>query len=378
MTNPNLNIESSTRKEKEDDLHSSSKKESVFQHEIRIDLIFRSIKKNWRKYIVPMCVTMVLTAVIVFSMPRYYSVKVMLAPESNGGASGMSGLGSLASMAGINLSSLNSEDAIIPMFYPDLMKSTDFIVSLLDTQVETSKGTFKGCYADYLTKACKATWWDMLFAKTKNAISSEKREDLPRDKTGNLSINPFKLTKKQDEIVRAARGSLSCSVDKKTDVITITTTAQDPMVAALLADSVMQDLQDFIINYRTKKAKNDLAHYQNLLEQASKAYEKKQQEYAAYADANQDVILASYKVKEEKLENELQLAFNTYSQLRTQVQLAESKVMERTPAFTVLQNASVPVKPTGPKRMITMAAMLLLCFIAVSARIIISDNSLNL
>ena len=48
--------------------------------------------------------------------------------------------------------------------------------------------------------------------------------------------------------------------------------------------------------------------------------------------------------------------------LMAQLQAAQSKVQERTPAFTLLKGAAVPVKPAGPKRMIFVAFMLFLVF----------------
>ncbi|MDY5849539.1 MAG: chain-length determining protein, partial [Prevotella sp.] len=88
--------------------------------------------------------------------------------------------------------------------------------------------------------------------------------------------------------------------------------------------------------------------------------------YGNYADANTDVTLESFRAKQEDLENDMQLKFNTYSTLMTQYQAAKAKVQERTPAFTVVKGAAVPVKPTGPKRMLFVIAMLFLSFITTS------------
>ena len=55
--------------------------------------------------------------------------------------------------------------------------------------------------------------------------------------------------------------------------------------------------------------------------------------------------------------------------MNTQLEAAKAKVQERTPAFTVLKGAAVPVKPAGPKRMIFVAAMLFFAFLFTSAYI---------
>lgn len=172
------------------------------------------------------------------------------------------------------------------------------------------------------------------------------------------------------DVVEAMQGNISCNVDKKTNVISISVTDQDPLVCATMADSVRVKLQDFITRYRTNKAKIDLEYTKKLYSNAKKEYEKARQVYASYSDANQDVILQSFVSKKEDLENDMQLKFNTYSTLTMQYQAALAKVQERTPAFTILQGASVPIRPAGPKRMIFVAVMLFLTFIGTSVYIV--------
>lgn len=141
-----------------------------------------------------------------------------------------------------------------------------------------------------------------------------------------------------------------------------------------MADSVKTRLQSFITNYRTSKARNDLAYTEKLYKEAKERYEKSRQQYASFADANSELILQSYKSKQEELENELQLNFNTYSAMSNQLQAARAKVQERTPAFTTLQSASVPLKPAGPKRMIFVAVITVLTFIGTTLRILYKEK----
>ena len=69
----------------------------------------------------------------------------------------------------------------------------------------------------------------------------------------------------------------------------------------------------------------------------------------------------------------MQLKFNTYSTLMTQYQAAKAKVQERTPAFTVVKGAAVPVKPTGPKRMLFVLGMVILAFFGTIAYLLKED-----
>ena len=50
---------------------------------------------------------------------------------------------------------------------------------------------------------------------------------------------------------------ITASVDKKTSMTSVAVTLQNPRVAAVVADSVVKKLQEYIIDYRTFKAKED-------------------------------------------------------------------------------------------------------------------------
>lgn len=98
------------------------------------------------------------------------------------------------------------------------------------------------------------------------------------------------------------------------------------------------------------------------MEDAKASYEKARRLYGSYADANSEVILESYRAKQNDLENDMQLKYNNYTAMVTQYQAAKAKVQERTPAFTMIKGSSVPIKPSGPKRMIFVLIMLILSF----------------
>lgn len=341
--------------------------QASFTGKIRLDVIVSTLFRHRRKYILPLSLTIVLTSAIMLCIPRYYQVQVKLAPEYTNGGGSLGGLSSMASMIGINLNSMNSNDAITPMFYPDVINSTDFLVPLMDVHVQTADGSFSGRYVDYLTLHQKAPFWTWAMIKVKAML--KKPGTLNTDK--DYRPDPFRLTEMEDKVVRGIGGSIRCAVDKKTDVITLTTTAQDPLVAACMADTVMARLQDFITEYRTKKARIDLDHINILCNDAHEKYLKACTAYADFVDSHQDVVLQSYKNRQDQLENEMQMAFTAYNSLAQQRILAESKLQERTPAFTVLQNASVPVKHAGPKRMFNVAALTILVFIITSINILV-------
>jgi capsule polysaccharide export protein KpsE/RkpR len=218
-------------------------------------------------------------------------------------------------------------------------------------------------YYDYLKDGQKAPWWSEGMKAVKDAISSL----FPKKEMEDDKVNTFKLTKEQSAIVKAIGKKVVCDVDKKTMVITINVTDQDPLIAATMADSVQMRLQRFITDYRTRKARIDLEYNQKICAEAKERYDKARKRYAAFTDANQKIFLESVRSRQSELENELQLQQRAYSQIAAQLQLAEAKVQEDTPAFTTLQPATVPILKDGPKRSRICLIFLFLAFLATTA-----------
>jgi len=176
-------------------------------------------------------------------------------------------------------------------------------------------------------------------------------------------IDPFRLTETELEILEKMQSNITCSLDKKTDVTTISVQDQDPYIAACMADSVSVRLQRFITQYRTSKARLDVDYYQTLSDSALVEYNAALQAYGEYCDANLNATRQTVISRKEQLQNELSLKQTTYQAYQAQLQAMKSKVQENTPAFTILKSASVPVKPAGPKRVIFVVAMCMLaCF----------------
>lgn len=334
-------------------MEDSNKKEKV----IDLRVIFSRMWANKKLFCIVLPIVFALSTAYIMCIPRTYNSSLCLAPEINNSSNLSGTIGSLASSFGLDLGNMETTDAINPMLYPDLMDDNGFVVGLFDVKVATADGAIRCSYYDYLTKHQDSPFWTRGLYSIKNLFATKE----PAGKASGDN-NPYILSKKQDGVANAIRKSVTINVDKKTAVITISTEAQDPLVCKTLADSVKERLQVFITNYRTSKARVDEQYYKRLVTEAKRDYDKARQNYGSYADANMDVVLTSMRAKQDEMENEMQLKYNTYSTMMTQYQAARAKVQERTPAFTVIQGAAVPLKPTAPKRMFFVIGM---CFAAI-------------
>ena len=335
--------------------------------------LWEAVRKHRGLYYKVLPVTFVIAAILTLSVPSYYTCTVKLSPEMSGSKS-VSGLASLASSFGVSLGSGGvGTEALFPTLYPDLMNSVDFKTSLFPVKVHRLDDAETMSYYDYLKDGQQMPWWTTMTKGTmKWLVGLFKDEELQPD-----TIDPFMLTKEQTEITKDLDEKIVCDVDKKTMVITISVTDQDPLICAVMADSVRERLQGFITDYRTSKARVDLDYTRKICSEAKERYDRARRLYADFVDTNRDLILESVKTRRTELENDMQLQYNAYNQASAQLLAAEAKVQEETPAFTTLQSATVPVKKTGPKRSMICLALLFVATLLTTAYIFHKENQLK-
>ena len=236
--------------------------QELIEEESSIDFgkIYKDLLKHKKLYIKVLPIAFLLAALYALSLPNYYNCTVKLAPELGANAKAGGGLAGLASSFGINIGSASDgADAINPTLYPDLMNSVDFKTSLFEIPVTREEDQKTFTYYDYLMNEQKAPWW----SKGKKAIFSIFNSQSSINESS--KVDPFKLTKEQTDIVKAIDQNVVCDVDKKTFVITVNVTDQDPLICATMADSVKNRLQKFITDYRTSKVRVDLEYHKKLL-----------------------------------------------------------------------------------------------------------------
>lgn len=331
--------------------------------EQEIDLI-ELAQKVWagRKLIFKACgIAVIVALVVAFSIPKEYATSVTLAPEV-GGRSSSSNLGALAAMAGVNLRTSAGEDALSPELYPDIVSSTPFLTSLFDVRVQDGEAEIDTTLYVYLKDYQRAPWWGVITSAPFRAIGwvSSLFKDEAEEQGGAAELNLFHLTQEESNIANALSGRIAVDVDKKTGVTTLTVTMQDPLISASLTDTIMHSLQNYITDYRTNKARHDLAYMEKLYKEARQEYMEAQEKYARFADTNLDLNRLIYRAEQERLQNEMNLAFQVYTQVAQQLQMAKAKVQEITPVYTVVQPATVPLSAAKPSKMLILVAFVFL------------------
>ena len=295
-------------------------------------------------------VGVVLGIIIALSIPKQYTVTVTLSPEM-GGDKSSGGLASLASSF-LGGGTTSSSDALNVTLAPDIVASTPFVLELFNTHVQTLDGELDTTLVAYLDEQ-QSPWFSYIVKAPGMAIGAIKSLFSEEADTASV-LNPFQLTEKEFNKVESIRKIILADVDKKTAKTTISVTLQDPKVTAIVADSVVAKLQQYIIDYRIKKAKEDCTYLEQLYKERQQEYYDAQSKYAHYFDTNRNIAFQSVRAEQERLQNDMNLAYQVYSQVAQQLQVARAKIQEEKPVFAVVEPASIPLLPSGTSKKVIL------------------------
>ena len=305
------------------------------------------LSKGWRGKKVIITVTVVfmfLGLISALTMTRIYTSKVTLVPEL--GKSTSSSLSSLSSMLGLGGMTMGSSaDAYHVTVYPEVVASTPFVAKMFDMRVTDPKKGIDTTLIGYLTRE-RFSIGNVIGYVTKPIFSlfSNKEEE-----TKGNELNLFHLTKEQDRIVKTMNKAIQVDVDKKTGETTIQVTMDNPVIAATVADTVCKHLREYIVEYRTRKAREDLENYKKIADESYQRYLKASKAYAYYQDHNRGLILNAVISEGSRLSNELQIASQLYQQMKLQAEMARGKVIDEKPVFAIIQPATVPLLPQNSR-----------------------------
>ena len=340
--------------------------------EIEIDLmdLLRKVIGIRKKIYKAAGIGLIIGIIVAISIPKQYTVEVTLSPEmGNNKGGGLSGLA--ASFLGSGVSMGDGTDALNASLSADIVSSTPFLLELSNMKVPVS-GSEEISLSSYLNEE-SSPWWGyvigfpgMVIGGVKSLFTENEDEPISSDKASRGTIE---LSKKESQKIESLKRKIAAFVDKKTSMTTVSVTLQNPKVAAVVADSVVKKLQEYIIDYRTSKSKEDCLYLEKLFKERQQEYYEAQRKYADYMDSHDNIILQSVRTEQERLQNDMSLAYQVYSQVASQLQVARAKVQEEKPVFAIVEPAVVPLEPSGTSRKVYVLA-----FIFLSVCIVISWN----
>ena len=314
--------------------------------------IMELVAKLWkrRSFIIKWCICGAIFGLVLgFSIPKTYKAGVTLAPEMQQKTS--SGVSSIASMMGVNLN--NSVDAISVEMFPDVVHSTPFIFELFDLPVtfERKDSVITVPLIEYMKEYQKSPWWTPVLKFPFKVLGWCIDLVIPSEEEcigGTLNTN--NLPKKERRVIKFFDENIMVNVDKKSYKTQMSLEMQDPLVVANVMEAIVENLKDYMSDYRTSKSRQDVENLEVICEQRKADYYEAQQAYAKYIDANKNVILQSATAERERLQQEMNLAYQVYSQVATQLEGARIQAEQAKPVFVIIDPVIVPIKKAAPSK----------------------------
>ena len=289
-----------------------------------IDLI-ELLKTVWngRKQIIIISFVFVLVGIsTALLLPVIYSSSTTFI-NSQTESSSASGLSGVASLVGINLSGMSSGSEIPPTMYPQIGESVEFKRTLVDSYIDEKEQIKLG---DFLANY--------------NSIEKSVTEN-----SNKLFISEF-----ENELFDVMNDVISISVDQKEGFVTISANMPNSEYAANTCINAREILQKIIIDSRIKSAKQKLEYSEKQLASKRIEFEEIQNKLAYFNDSNINLVTSSVINERDKLEAEFQIINAVMIELSKQVEQRKLQVSEDTPVFSIVKEASMPVKRSSPKR----------------------------
>lgn len=339
-----------------------------------IDLI-ALIKTIWskRKFLIWFSsIFFAIGVIIALTSPVEYRASCRLFPEAQENLqSNLGGLSGLAGLAGINLDAAGSS-TLSPALYPEMVGSITFQREILTKQVYFSKIDSTMNSLDYFSAYGKKSLLENIINTLKSIPRGIKQIFKSTKQVAEVSY-PNELSAEEWILIADFAERNSVVIDPNTGIIMISTIMPDPVAASMLNDTLVSMLTEKVTNYKLEKAIVNVDFIEQRYFEAKQNYEEKQRSLAQFNDRNINITTAVVQIENQRLQNELNIAFEVYKGLASQLEQAKIKVKEETPIFTVLDRAYIPIEKFKPKRSLIVVVFTFFGLLIATFRVIIKE-----
>lgn len=312
-------------------------------------------------------VGVVLGVAVALLSPKEYVSSATLMPEysteSQGGASSLlRQYGGLLGMSGGGTYN-SASNAIRVDLYPQIVQSLTFQKKLSEEDFYFSDYDTTASLMEYYLEIQQPGFFGILQQYTIGLpgliIGAVFSKD---DEPASLNEDPEIIALSEDEmkVLENLKERITASLDEESGVISVSAKMHDPKLAAQVAKFTIQELTEYLVEYRTEKVLRDLEFAEEQLAKAEERFKEAQLTLAEFRDRNQGSLTARARTEEQRLQSEYDIAYNLYDMLTQQYEQAKLKVQEETPVFKTLQPVQVPVNDE------TSGAMILIVFVMLS------------
>lgn len=284
--------------------------------------------------------------IIAFSYPNEYTTTVKLLPIIEGSAQNPRAV-NIFKRIKLN-QKREGNDAIDIYVYPDVVNSIPFLARLIDSNVIRYENQDSISLRRYFQKYNSIVWWKKipsLPSKIKSLFKSSQKSK------GTIQpIDEFRLTEGEFGLLNGLGGRIKLSISDQTNMITIKVTMQDPLIAAIIADSVINQLENYILAYKRRKIEDKLTILERIRDEAKLVYYSNQDKLARYEDSHYGIWANSKRIKRDSLINVVTQHYNFYLNSIIAYNSLLMKLNQFNKAFYVVEPSRVNDNRSSPNR----------------------------
>jgi len=300
--------------------------------------MWQKIKQYKRVFMIAILTAVIGSTLVSLSVPTSYCSRIKMSVESSSSNLDFNDLSSLSAKF---LSKDNF--ATLPNLYYDIINSPEFADSIKKIPL-TCDG--KQCtYGEHIQKNNPMPWWERLVWG--------------------------------DDMPTLVRSCIKCEIKPRTELVTIQVKDVRPEIAQQMADSVSMYIQQFVTHHKTIKTAAITQYYKDQRLKAGEAYHKAQRDYVNYAMAHWGDVPPSVEATREKKQQEADAKFLLYSKFATLHQKSAMEQQKSSPAFTIIQNSTIPTKTSNPRWLVNLAVWLFYAFMLLLWYILYQENHLK-
>jgi uncharacterized protein involved in exopolysaccharide biosynthesis len=166
-----------------------------------------------------------------------------------------------------------------------------------------------------------------------------------------------------DEKVSASVQSAG-ALEEKGGLMTVSTTATDPVLAARLNQSFVEHLRERVREIRTQNTQEHLAFVRQRFAEADRELEQAEDSLAQFLERNRSVIAGSgapaLSFRRDRLERQVRFKEQLYGQLQEKVTQTRLQLQRQQPVITAAEQAVPPPEPSAPNRSLIVVLSVLI------------------
>lgn len=314
-------------------------------------------------------IAVIIAILIGILSPAQYTSTAVLLPTDDSGSSGLGGLGALAGMAGLNVGSLmgNEVMGIQSALYPQVVESYPFKNKMMHSEFNYLEYSEPISLYNYMLADTIPSFSEKVLMYTLKLPWTIKGLFTKDGVVDNNDYGVISLRDNEVEVLKELDGFFSVEVDKKSGLVIITADDYEPILVAQKVQKAVDILQEYITAYKTKQAKQSVDFLQEQFVEKERLYKEAQLAFFDYKDKHRYTVMERTSYEYQQLSDRYETNLAVFKSLSSQLEQAKLKLVESTPAFTLLEPVIIPHDKSWPRRsLLIILGVFLGGFIGVS------------